>query len=111
MQDDTRYDKDSMKQNIAGLFSDMSDKELKEIADVTKKELQEVREQTKVKGENDKLSGEYIAAVIGADRMPIMELVRRANATKQHLTELRRTINKNKDVNKKQEKTNDNDEI
>lgn len=111
MQDDMRYDKNNMKDNVSSLFSDMSREELKELADSAKGELQEVRELTKEKGENDKLSGEYIAAVIGADRMPIMELVRRANATKQHLTELRRTINKNKDVNKKQEKTNDNDEI
>lgn len=111
MQDNTRYDKDTMKQNIAGLFSDMPNKDLKEIADVTKSELQEVREQTKEKSQNDKLSGEYIAAVVGADRMPIMELVKRANATKQQLTELRRMINKNKDVNKKQDKTDDKDEI
>lgn len=109
MQDDMRYNKNNMKDNVSSLFSDMSREELKELADSTKGELQEVRELTKEKGENDKLSGEYIAAVIGADRMPVMELVRRANATKHQLTELRRSINKNKETNKNNEK--DNDEI
>lgn len=111
MQNDTRYDKDSMKQNVANLVGDIPDKDLKKIADITKKELQEVRELTKEKGKTGKLSGEYIIAAVGVDRIPIMELVKRADATKQHLTELRRMVNKYKSVNNEKEKANDNDEI
>lgn len=59
-------------------------KNLKERADSVRDSLKQVKELVREKGTEIKWTGEYIAAVIGVDRTPHADLVRRANITRNH---------------------------
>lgn len=87
---------------IAGCSGMPSDK-LKERADNTKEALRIVREKwpefkekAKEAGQEIKWSAEYIAAVLGVDRTPSADLIRRANITRAQFVEMKRYQDKEK---------------
>lgn len=55
------------------------------------------------KGNEIKWTGEYIAAVIGVDRTPRAELVKRANITRNHFMMMKRDMNKGHENSKNHE--------
>ena len=76
---------------------------LQEKADKEKGMLEKLRDFIREKGNEIKWTGEYIAAVIGVDRTPHADLVRRCSMTRSHFMMMKRDMNKGHENNKRSE--------
>ena len=86
--------------NMFGNLREMSRESLEKVATRTRSSIENVRETIREQGLEMKWSAEYIAAVMGFDRTPTADLVRKANMTRSDFVRMAKSRGQNHDVTK-----------